>query len=302
MTRDWTTGLPALAPEVLESIYQHRLLTTRQVHTIHTPDTSRRWTQHLLAGLAGHGLLDATRGPYSAAIWFATEAGTAAVDRIATRAERRRKIVTPAYAAGQLQAHTLAVNDVGIAYLTVARARGDEFGPLSWRHEIAHRIGAARGRGRRADVLIADALITYLAAHDGGVERHQRFLELDRGTTPVEALLAKLTAYRRLRDAAPATADEKDSSRGWRRWYPAGLPGVQLVLTGKPRAQLERRAQLLVALRDADSRPREGRSLDVRLALLEDLSRRGPFAPIWLCLDDPTRRVDWLGTPERAPS
>lgn len=302
MTRDWTTSLPALAPEVLESIYQHRLLTTRQVHAIHAPGTSRRWIQHVLAGLADYGLLDATRGPHAAAIWFATENGATAVDRSATRAERRRKVVTAAQAAGQLQSHTLAVNDVGIAYLRAARARGDEFGPLSWRHEIALRIGGARGRGRRTEVLIADALITYLAAHDGGVERHQRFLELDRGTTPVDALVGKLHAYRRLRDSAPRTADEKDPERGWRRWYPAGLPGVQLVLTGKPRALLERRAQLLFALRDADARLREDRPLDVRLALLEDLSRRGPFAPIWLRLDDPTRRFEWLGKPERSPS
>lgn len=40
--------------------------------------------------------------------------------------------------------------------------------------------------------LIVDALITYLETDGEQVTRHQRFLELDRGTLPVEALVDKL--------------------------------------------------------------------------------------------------------------
>lgn len=290
MSGRWTSALPGLASEVLESVHQHRLLSTAQVHAIHTPSSSRRWTQRLLAGLARHGLVEATRVAHGGGVWFATAAGAAAVERHATRAELRRKLITPAQAAGQLQPHTIAVNDVGIAYLRAARARGDEFGPLSWRHEIAHPLAPAGSR-RRGAAVIADALITYLAADADAVTRHQRLLELDRGTIPVEAIVGKLRAYQRL------GADEA----AWRRWYPAGLPAVQLVLAGKPRPQLERRARMILALRAADPRLRGGGPPQLQLALLDDLRRHGPFAPIWLHAEDPTRRVDWLDLPGRRP-
>lgn len=297
MTAGWSRRLPWTAVEVLESIYQHRLLNTVQVHAIHTPDATRRWTQTLLSELAGYGLLDVSRGPRTLGVWFVTEAGADAVEQVSSRTELRRKVITPAQAAGQLQAHTLAVNDVGIAYLRAARIRGDEFGPLSWRHEIAHPTGAAAGR-RTTDRVIADALLSYLAADADAVTQHQRFLELDRGTMPVEAVVAKLRSYQRMRDyAPPPTRRGADPEPAWRRWYPAGLPGVQLVLAGKPRPVLERRAQLLLALRDADPGLAADRNLHVQLTLLDDLTRHGPFAPIWLRVEDPTQRVDWLGLP-----
>lgn len=289
MTRTGNATLPTAAFEVLESIYQHWLLTTPQIHAIHTPHATRRWTQRLLAALARKGLIDGTNGWHGVGIWFATPAGAAAVDRQPTRAELRRKLITPEQAGGQLQAHTLAVNDVGIAYLRAARARRDEFGPLSWRHEIAHALGP-EGRRRPGDLLIADALLTYLTADAEAVSHHQRLLELDRGTMPVEALVGKLRAYQRLRD-----------DDAWRRWYPAGLPPVQLVLAGKPRPRLERRVRVLLALRDADPRLRGGKPPHLQLALLDDLRRHGPFAPIWLRADDPSRRVDWLDLPGRSP-
>ncbi|MDO8213905.1 replication-relaxation family protein [Conexibacter sp. CPCC 206217] len=298
----WTRRLPWVAVEVLESIYQHRLLSTVQVHAIHTPDASRRWTQRLLGELAGSGLLDVARGPRTVGVWFVTEAGAAAVEQVTSRTEPRRKLITPAQAAGQLQAHTLAVNEVGIAYLHAARQRGDEFGPLSWRHEIAHTIGTAPGRRGSTEQVIADALISYLAADADAVTQHQRFLELDRGTMPVEALLGKLRGYQRLRDYTPPPGGRHGGAPepAWRTWYPSGLPAVQLVFAGKPRPQLERRAQLLLALRAADPALRGDRTLRVQLTLLEDLSRHGPFAPIWLRAEDPTARVDWLGKPKGA--
>lgn len=300
MTGGWSRRLPWVAVEMLESIYQHRLLSTVQVHAIHTPGATRRWTQTLLSELAGYGLLDVARGPRTLGVWFVTEAGATAVEQVASRTEPRRKLITPAQAAGQLQAHTLAVNDVGIAYLHAARQRGDEFGPLSWRHEIAHPIGPATGRRYGGERVIADALISYLSADADAVTQHQRFLELDRGTMPVEAVVAKLRSYQRLRDYAPPPTRRgaADPQPAWRRWYPAGLPAVQLVLAGKPRPVLERRAQMLLALRDADPRLRADRTLHVALTLLDDLTRHGPFAPIWLRVEDPTERVDWLGQPK----
>lgn len=299
MTSAWTRRLPAAASDVLESVAQHRLLTTAQVHAIHTPTATRRWTQRLLAALADCGLLAAVRGPRTVGVWFVTAAGAEAVEQfVATRTEPRRKLITPAHAAGPLQAHTLAVNDVGIAYLAAARQRGDEFGPLSWRHEIAHPIATAGGR-RGTELLVADGLISYVAADAdaGTIAHHQRLLELDRGTMPVEALLAKLRRYRRLRDYTPS-GPRSDGEPAWRAWYPTGFPAVQVVLAGKPRKQLERRLRLLLALRAADPGIAADRTLHVQLALLDDLTAHGPFAPIWLRADDTARRVDWLGRPK----
>lgn len=75
--------------------------------------------------------------------------------------------------------HTLAVNDVGIAFVNAARERGDECGPLAWRHEIAYPITARRNR-RPGDIVIADALLTYTQqCPDRTLSVHQRFIELD---------------------------------------------------------------------------------------------------------------------------
>lgn len=297
----WSPRLPTVAPDVLETLYQHRLLTTTQVHAMHTPRASRRWTQRLLAGLARAELVDVARGPRTVGVWFVTEQGADAVEQVATRAEPRRRLIRPAQAGGQLQAHTLAVNDVGIAYLRAARARGDEFGPLSWRHEIAHPIGPAAGR-RAGEQVIADALITYLQADANAVAQCQRFLELDRGTMPIETLVGKLRRYQRLRTWAPPAPRGAEPEPAWRSWYPSGLPAVQIVLAGRPRPLLERRAQLLLALRAADPQLRSDHHLHVQIALLDDLCQHGPFAPIWLRAEDPSRRVDWLGQPKGSRS
>lgn len=288
--------LPTAAVEVLESLYCHRLLTTVQVQQMHTPDATRRWTLRLLRALAAHELVDVARGPRTIGVWFATEAGAEAVEQLPDRVEPRRKLLTPAQAAGQLQAHTLAVNDVGIAYLRSARKRGDEFGPFSWRHEIAHPIGAPAGR-KAGEQLIVDALITYLVTDGEQVTQHQRFLELDRGTLPVEALIDKLHRYQRFRSYAPDPPRGGERVEAWRSWYPAGLPDVQIVLAGKPRPQLERRLRLLLALYAAAAELKADRQLRVHVALLEDLHDRGPFAKVWLRAESPSRRVDWLARP-----
>ena len=107
------------------------------------------------------GLADHARAPAAAAgLWFATEAG---IDAVAPpgRLRTARPPLLDEQVRGVLSAHTLAVNEAAIAFLRAARERGEEFGPLSWRHEVAHplRPGA---RGRRARAVIADALLTYL--------------------------------------------------------------------------------------------------------------------------------------------
>ena len=47
--------LPAVATEVLTSLYQHRLLSTTQIHAMHTPGRTRRWAEHVLASSPAAG-------------------------------------------------------------------------------------------------------------------------------------------------------------------------------------------------------------------------------------------------------
>lgn len=169
--------LPAVTTEVLTSIYQHRLLSTTQVHTMHMPGRTRRWAEHVLEQLTRRGLTTFVRpGRGRPRLHYLTPTGTQAVEVIPTRVETRRKLITPEQAAGPLWKHTLAVNDTGIAFLHAARERGDDFGPLGWRHEIAHHApatGHARG-----ELLISDALLTYLAHEPNGqLTFHYRLLD-----------------------------------------------------------------------------------------------------------------------------
>jgi hypothetical protein len=86
-------------------------------------------------------------------------------------------------AAGALQAHTLAVNDSAICFLTAAHERGDDFGPFAWRQEVSHPLNYERGRRRRA--LISDAVFTYPRL-DGNGGRDQAALPGTRPRHPLD--------------------------------------------------------------------------------------------------------------------
>jgi hypothetical protein len=289
------TEAPPLAAEILEGLYQHRLLTTIQVRAIHAPHLKERRMQELLAQLAQQGLVDSARARQGALkVWYLTEAGAEAVETMTTRTEPRRKLLTPALAVGQLQQHTLAVNDVGLAYLRAARERGDEFGALSWRHELLHPISAGPRRGM-GEVVIADAVISYLLADERTVSVQQRFVELDRGTMPVEQLVVKLERYARLARYAPQTRPGEEQRAGWRAFYRT-FPRVQIVLANRPRRALERRMRLLLALAHATPDLRRDQTVGASITFLEDLMHHGPFAAIWRPVSDPARLIGWLET------
>jgi hypothetical protein len=285
-------SLPPVAGPILESLYQHRVLSTRQVHAMHTPRAGLRYCQRVLAELARAGLTGFVRaGRGGARLHHLTAAGAEAVELITTRPEPRRRLITSARAAGPLQQHTLAVNDTGIAFMHAARARGDECEPLAWRHEIAHPTGPARGT-RGAPLVIADALLTYLQHEpDGGMAVHYAFVELDRATQPAADLAAKLARY----TAVHAYTSKGASRPAWREHYPV-FPLVLAILTGKPRATLQRRRDVVLDLCAASAELAIDGSVQVRIALLADLTKDGPFAPVFHTPADPDRAVDWLGT------
>jgi hypothetical protein len=290
--------LDPVAVAILESIYQHRLLSTRQLHALHTPDAKLRWTQYQLARLRHAGLVATAPTPGALKLWYLTEPGVEAVETITTRAEQRRKLIRPEQAAGPLQQHTLAVNQVGIAFVQAARERGDECGPLSWRHEIAHPLGPPPGR-RAPEQLIADALLSYQRNEPGGrVSFQYRFIELDRATMPVNDLAAKLARYARFyRYTLPPTDPLDEPAPLWTRLYPA-FPAILLVLTGASCTRLERRRATVLALCARNPDMTDAQEVEIACCLLDDLTEHGPFAPIFRSPDRPQTATDWLGQPE----
>ncbi len=283
-----------VAVGMLDAVYQHRLLSTRQLHALFRPDAKVRGTQRLLAGLNRAGLLASVRTPDRLRLWFLTDAGIELVETVANRDERRRKLITRAQAAGPLQQHTLAVNEVGVSFVRAARERGDLCGPFSWRNEIAHPLGPPPGR-RQPEQLIADAVLTYERSEPEVFE--YRFIELDRSTMPVDDLAIKLARYARLYRYTRPAHDPADDPPAplWQSTY-AVFPSLLLVLAHRDRATLERRRETVLALCESDG---ELADVGVNLAvcLLADLSREGPFAGIFRTLADPERPVDWLGQP-----
>jgi hypothetical protein len=285
-SRKESQALPAAAGDVLESLYEHRLLSTRQIHQMHTPTSGLRWTRTILAGLRRHGLVNFVRvADGDGSVYFLTTRGAQAVELITTRTTARRKPITPEQAAGPLRAHTLAVNETGIAFMQAAREHGDEFGARAWQHEIAHRIGTR-------ELLIADALLTYLQyAPAGELLFRYRLLELDRATQPVEALAAKLACYARLYHYTSAT----QKTPGWHARYEV-FPDVICVLAGDTDDALKRRMQSVLALCHDDRELRQTPEVGISICVLSNLIAQGPFAAIWR-RPGQQQQLGWLDTP-----
>jgi hypothetical protein len=279
--------VPLASTEVLASLAQHRVLSTPQIGAIHFPDRGPRWVQMVLARLADAGLTTFVPSQGAAGaprrLWHVTERGArAALD--AGLLEEMPRLLDAEAASGPLQAHTLAVNDAAICFLQSARQRGDEFGPLAWRHEVMHRLGS----GRRSGSLFADAVLTYLRLTDSEIVVEQRFLELDRATLSVDRLAAELACYGRL-----LRAEGREGEPLWRLQYPS-FPPVICVLAGASRAVLERRRDTALAVIQSDPQLSGTPEVAIRICLAEDLAERGPFAPIFLERDT-SQTVNWLG-------
>lgn len=285
-------ALPVVAGDMLESLDAHRLLTAGQLRALHAPKAGRRWIEKVMARLVTAGLVDFVRIHGSRRIYFLTADGHRALQLAHPQtAGARRGADDARHAASALSAHTLAVNDVGLAFVTVARERGDEFGPLAWRHEIAHPI-ASSSAGRRAELVIADAVLTYLQhGDDGSLRFHYRFLELDRATQPTAALAAKLSRYARL--FTYITKNDKEPL--WHQSYPV-FPEVLVVLTNAPDAALRRRAQTVLALCQADALLQATPQIAISIVTLDDLLAQGPWATTFQRLQADTP-VTWTGEP-----
>src|ERR1700685_3076782 len=89
-------ALPAVAVRVLESLHQHRVLTARQVHALHTSAASLRWAQRILTQLHKRGLTEHAHGPRGLALWFLTTQGADTIQSGGPLAEPRRRLTNPA--------------------------------------------------------------------------------------------------------------------------------------------------------------------------------------------------------------
>jgi Replication-relaxation len=290
--------LPGVALEMMASLYQHRLLSTKQLRALHTPEAAPHTSRRILAPLLRRGLIDRVRGPGTLSLWYLTEHGAETLQAAGTLTEPRRRLLTPAQAAGPLRAHTLAVNDAGIAFVQAARERGDECASDSWRHEIAHPIAPARGR-RPAELLVADALLTYLQiGKDGALVLHQRFIELDRGTArPAEQLASKITRYARLLHYTGATSPSDTHGQPFWRSYYRSFPHLLIVLADQSRERMHQRIQRTLLLHHSDPAKDHEGTVPVSFVTLDDLAKQGPFAPVFVSAEHPGQPVDWLGQP-----
>jgi hypothetical protein len=296
-----TRFLPAAAMRALDVLYQHRLVSTSQLRQIVLPERSVRWTQEVVAELGSRGLAASVpvQRPWPAhgeRAWYVTRHGAALIESVPTRTETRRRLLTPELAAGGLQAHTLGVNDVGIAFLRAARERGHDFGPASWRHEVAHDLRA--GPRQRRDLLVVDAVLRYwvVSPADRAALRY-RFLELDRATVLMDDLAAKLARYavlfRRWSEHWSAASGSQAGRPAWPQLYRA-FPKVLVVLANRERANLTTRMETVIALCRSDPVLARTPEVAIFLVLFDELLSRGPFASIFRRLED-DRPVDWLG-------
>ena len=284
--------LAPVSGAVLESLYQHRVLSTRQLRAMHAPAAGVRWMQRVMAALTAAGLVGFVRvGRGAPRLYHLTAAGADAVELIATRTEPRRRLINATRAAGPLHAHTRGVNDAGIAFMNAARQRGDDCGPLAWRHELAHPTGPPRAR-HGGPAVIADAVLTYLQhTTDERLAFHYAFLEVDRATQPVDALATKLARYTALHAYIP----KEQSEPAWRQHYPV-FPLVLCLLSGTASPEiLRRRERTVLALCAADAKLADHPHVHLRVAHLTDLIEQGPFAAIFHAPTDPASGVDWLG-------
>ncbi|AEM88715.1 replication-relaxation family protein [Streptomyces violaceusniger] len=292
-------GAGPIGQQAMTVLYQHRLVSTLQMHRLLTPHHTRaeyvRRQLHQLreSGLVGvvgrrvHGQTDL--------LWWLTEKGATAVEAVGLLPQRPYRMSAEA-AAGPLQEHTLATVSTGLAFVEWARRLGHECGALDWSPEIAHYYRDENRPGEDLS-LIPDAVLNYV--HTEGRQRTLLtfFVEVDRCQMTIARLAQKVHAYARYHQYAPQPAARaaRRASRtpAWRSRYPA-FPRVLLVLTGASASRLERRIADLRSLAAADP-ILATTTVRAGVTTLDQLHDQGPFAPIVTPVLGPAEHTDaWL--------
>jgi len=285
------------AHRALALLAQHRLATTPQLHQLLSPTAARQVTSAVLNTLRENDLAAYTVLPRTNRLraWYLTGRGA----RIVTGWPelRGRTVHTPGSntEASLRAAHTLTVLRAHLAFLTDARRRADEYGPLDWVPEIAHRLPDTGGE----DKLIADAVLHYTttAPHR---RQYRAFIEVDRATMSSERLARKLISYARFHDYTPqavgrrGTVADQTAMLAWQRFYPR-FPRVLFIVTGASEVSLHRRIEDLRAMTVGHPLVAQlAGQVPLGAAILENLERHGPSAAVWTPLAGPTDRRSWM--------
>ncbi|ESP95681.1 replication-relaxation family protein [Streptomyces albidoflavus] len=238
------TGLGQVAQQAAQVLYQHRLVSTRQLHRLITPHHTR--SEHLrrqLHTLREAGLAETVgrrRSGQTDLLWWLTEKGATAVESAGLLPQRPYRM-SPEAALGRLQDHTLATVETGLAMVGWARRLAHECGPLDWSPETAHHY---RDEARPGEdlALIPDAVLDYVHTD---AEQHTRtlltyFAEVDRTQMTIARLAQKLHAYATYRTYTPTQPGPRGAratrrpTEAWRSRYPA-FPGFSSSSPAPPR-------------------------------------------------------------------
>ncbi|MFC9608002.1 replication-relaxation family protein [Streptomyces niveus] len=298
------TGLGRIAQQAATVLYQHRLVSTRQLHQLITPHHTRaEYLRRQLHTLREAGLADTVGRRVTGQtelLWWLTERGAQAVESVGLLPQRPYRM-SPEAALGPLQEHTLATAEAGLAFVDWARRLGHECGPLDWSPEIAHHYRDDARPGEDL-ALIPDAVLNYV--HTGQSERTLLtfFIEVDRTQMTIARLAQKIHAYAAYHrftpqpsGRGPRPARRISSTPAWRSRY-AAFPRLLLVLTGASDARLTRRIADLRSLAAADP-ALAASSVRAGVTTLAQLRAQGPFAPVFTPVLGPAEQADaWLRT------
>jgi hypothetical protein len=102
--------------------------------------------------------------------------------------------------------------------------------------------------------------------------------------------------WSRLRYYTPASAVTPDAPAEplWRRYY-RSWPHLLIVLADQTERRIQQRVGRTLALYESDPGKDHRIAIPVSFVSLDDLTARGPFAPIFVTADQPERNVNWLG-------
>lgn len=287
----------SVAHRTLALLGQHRLVTSTQMHELLYPGRHRSLTSFTLNRLREDQLISYTvlQGTNGLRAWYLTSQGTRVVSRWPELRGRTLHAPASSTEASLRAAHTLTGVRAHIAFLTEARERGDEYGPLDWVPEIAHRLPDTGGE----DKLIADAVLYYTTATPRRLQ-FRAFVEVDRATMSSERLARKLISYARFHDYTPqpigrrGTVADQAAMLAWQRFYPR-FPRILFILTGASRQALTRRINDLRAMTSGHPLvTRLASKVELGAAVLEDLEQHGPTGPVWTPLAGDTERCSWM--------
>ncbi|MEU4266102.1 replication-relaxation family protein [Streptomyces argenteolus] len=284
------------AHRAMALLAQLRVVTTPQLHQMLSPN-ARSVTSRMLSGLLADKLINFSVLPraHRARLWFLSPRGA----QVATLWPelRGRSVVPPGNATeARLRApHSLAGIRAHLTFLDDAGARGDEYGPLDWVPEVAHRLPDTGGEDR----LIADAVMHYTASSPRRLQ-FRAFVEIDRATMSSERLASKLISYARFHDYTPqpvgrrGLVGDQAAMLAWQRFYPR-FPRILFILTGASPRTLQQRTEDLRAMTSEHPLVATlAAKVPLGAAVLEDLEEHGPSAPVWTPLSGAAERRSWM--------